>query len=382
MKKLLWIGDAVASTGFARCTHNILDVLRRDWNIYVLGLNYNGDPHEYPYSIYPAWAGGDAFGVGRTEMLVNAINPDVVVIQNDPWNIPAYMAAIRKASKTVPVVAVLAVDGKNCKGVALNDLALGIFWTEFGLNEARLGGFDGNGTVIPLGVDLSVYYPVDKVEARVQANIPLSSDAFIVGNINRNQPRKRFDLTIEYFAEWVKRFQVDNAFLYLHTAPTGEDAYDVHQLMHYYGFRGKNKRLLMGHIDAGYGVDEAAMRLVYSCADVHLSTTQGEGWGLTTMEGMACSVPQIVPDWAALGEWPKDTVLKTTCTSHAVTLRRINVIGGVADKEETVSALQMMYQDASLRYNFGEAGRELVSDPKYRWPAIGEAYLNALKVLA
>ena len=66
MRRLFWVGDAVASTGFARATHKICDVLRETYEVHVLGINYHGDPHPYPYTIYPAWVPfGDAMGQRR-----------------------------------------------------------------------------------------------------------------------------------------------------------------------------------------------------------------------------------------------------------------------------------------------------------------------------
>src|SRR5580765_6972456 len=105
MRRLLWIGDAACASGFARCTHYTLDALRQSWDIVVLGLNYMGDPHDYPYKIYPCFSGGDLFGIGRIPELVQKYRPEVVVIQNDPWNIPQYM----KPLVNVPTVAALAV---------------------------------------------------------------------------------------------------------------------------------------------------------------------------------------------------------------------------------------------------------------------------------
>jgi len=64
-KKLLWVGDAGCPSGFGLATHKILDVVRHKYDVTVLGLNYRGDPHGYPYEIWAASAEGDTFGIGR-----------------------------------------------------------------------------------------------------------------------------------------------------------------------------------------------------------------------------------------------------------------------------------------------------------------------------
>lgn len=393
MRKLLWIGDAGVATGFARATHHTLDVLRETWEVAVLGINYLGDPHPWPYPIYPCYPGGDGFGLGRVAELCGRLKPDLVVIQNDPWNIAEYLERI---PERVPVVASMPVDGKNCRlgrylhtlakqkaergGTHVDSLALSIFWTQFGLDEARAGGYEGPAVVIPLGVDLDLYRPLDRQEARRSIGLDsLPRDAFIVGNVNRNQPRKRLDLTVQAFATWADRYHHDNAYLFLHVAPTGDMGYDCTQLMHYYGFAKERKRLILVEPAIGPGLDERQMPQHYGCFDVQLTTTQGEGWGLTTMEGMACGVPQIVPDWAALGEWPEDAVCKVRCTATSMTPNRINAIGGVPDPWDVVAALEKLYQDPAERERLVTRGREVVSRPQYRWREIGESFAAALE---
>jgi D-inositol-3-phosphate glycosyltransferase len=373
MRRLLWIGDAGVATGFAKATHATLDVLRETWDVHVLGINYLGDPHEYPYPIYPCYPGGDAFGVNRTKKLVTKLKPDLVILQNDPWNIPAYM----KKLDGVPVIGSMPVDGLNCRGEGLNGLRLAIFWTEFGMHEAGKGGHTGPSTVIPLGVDLSIYSPGDRLIARRALGMEGAIDkVFIIGNINRNQPRKRLDLTLRYFAEWVQQQHVKDAYLYLHLCPTGDDGYDIPQLAHYYGV---DKRVIFVQPEIGPGDAEERLVSTYRSFDVQVSTTQGEGWGLTTMEGMACGIPQIAPDWAALGEWANGVANLVPCTTTNVTPNNVNVVGGVADPAGWIDALHRVYCNWNEeRERMTRAGLELVARPEYRWRAIGESFRDAV----
>jgi D-inositol-3-phosphate glycosyltransferase len=380
MKRLLWIGDAVSATGFARCTHKILDVLKDSYEVSVLGLCYLGDPHEYQYKIYPTWPGGDAFGIGRVGFVMKREKPDLIIIQNDPWNIPAYIREIRAIDKNIPIIGAVAVDGKNCRGKDLNDLALAIFWTEFAAQEARQGGHTGAQAVVGLGVDLDIYKPTPTREARSFIGIPEPLlDSFIVGNVNRNQPRKRLDLMISYFAEWVKSFRVENAYLYLHVAPTGDDAWNLQQLMQYYGFTGSKKRLIQATPETAYGISEEELAKTYSCFDVMMTTTQGEGWGLPTMEAMACGVPQIVPKWSALEEWCGDAAVQITCSEIAMTVNRINTIGGIPNRFEMIEALDKLYRNPQVCAAYSAAGMALVAQERFRWQNIGREYQALVK---
>lgn len=387
---LLWVGDAAVATGYARATHYTCGVLAETHRIAILGLNYYGDPHpDVPHQLYSCRTptGGDFFGLEKLPLLVAQLEPATVVIQNDPWNFPGYLKALEpqlealdKTGRPRPrLVGTVAVDGKNCRGYALNGLDLAIFWTRFGEQEARRGGFEGTSAVVPLGVDLDIYRPRDRQSARAEvlSMIPqaIRERMFVAGNVNRNQPRKRLDLTVEAFCEWVKTRGVDDAYLYLHIAPTGERGYDVRQLMQYHGVKG---RLIVGEPEIGQGDPEELLARVYACFDVLLSTTQGEGMGLTTLEAMACGVACAVPDWAALGDWARPAAHLIPCTATAATPNQVNVIGGVPDRAATVEALDRLYRDRAYREGLAASGLALARRAEYRWRAVGEGVRDAI----
>ena len=375
--RLMWVGDAVAATGFAKATHGICDVLRHHWDVHVLGINYRGDPHDYPYPIWPAmggWQRGmDAFGVNRLGPMASMLKPDVIVVLNDVWNIPAYL----KKAGNCPVIAMCMVDGKNSRGDGLNGCLACVFVTDFGRDEAHRGGYQGVSATIPLGVDLETFEPRDRQASRKALGLPpkLQREGFIVGNVNRNQPRKRLDLTIQYFAEWVRANDVNDAYLYLHVAPTGDQGYDVNQLCKFYGI---GSRLIIAEPEIGMGIDEDRLVDTYNAFDIQVSTSQGEGFGLTTLEGMACGVPQIVPDWAALAEICPGAALMVPCTTQACTPNNINAIGGIADREEFIACLDRLYREPAERDRLTAAGILLAAKPCYRWQAIGEAMVSVI----
>lgn len=380
MRRLLWVGDAGCPSGFARATHETLDVMRESWDVTVLGINYRGDPHSYPYPMYTAMPGGDAFGLGRLIWMMDKVQPDVVILQNDPWNIRFYTDLLKTIPeyKDVPVIAAVAVDGLNCRGSELNDLTHAIFWTQFGLDEARKGGYRKNATIVPLGVDTDVYRPIDRHEARRLKGLPKSlDDVFIVGNVNRNQPRKRLDLTIRYFASWVNTAKISDAYLYLHVAPTGDIGFDVKNLMEYYGVK---DRLILMEPAVHYGVTEEQMVETYNCFDVQITTTQGEGFGLTTFEGMACGIPQIVPNWAALGELVKGAAWMVPCTSTCVGPPYVNVLGGVVDENKFIDALHALYTYPEYRTRNSAAAIERANEPRYRWKNVAQAFTDAVEL--
>lgn len=348
--KLLFIGDAGCPTGFATVTHSLLRHLCGDWEIVVSGINYHGTPHACPYRIIPA---GPDLGLPQFADLCNAEQPDVVLILSDWWHVHEFCL---RAPQGTRIVGMMPVDGINVHrptAFALRrQLAAAIVFTDFAVGQL------GFGKVIPHGIDLDTFRHVNSWDARHVLGLP--QDTFIVGNVNRNHERKRLDLTIEYFATWLEtRTDADHARLLFHCLP-GDNCYDLPSLAAHYGIADKI-------ICTGADFSACQMPLIYGSLNVQVSTTSGEGWGLTTMEGMACGIPQIVPDFAALGEWTDKAVRKVPC-SHTEARPRIGTIGMLPDRSEFVKALDEAFEGRHpAGLGWADKGLELVVRPEFRW---------------
>lgn len=377
-RRLLWIGDSptTAWTGFGRAAFNIIKELQERFEVHVVGTTYDGCPYDkqtMPYDIYP-------IGKGVPEVL-RIVQPDVVLAQHDPWHVQNWL---RDAGK-IPVVAIMPIDGVNCRCDYLNELAMAIWWTKSSEQEARIGGYTGSSCVVPLGVNLDTFKPVDKQVARTTIGLPEEvHDKFIVGCVARNQPRKRLDLLVRHFAEWVKTRGVTDAYLYVQTAPTGESAYDVASMMRYEQLE---KQMLLVTPALYRTLPETTQAGVYNSLDVYFTTTQGEGWGLPVMEAMACGVPCVVPQWSALADWARDAAVFSPCGDIAGTInsfapvsgKKIAVLGGVPNKADNVAALDRLYRDAEFYGDVRARSLALVSRPEFRWPAIGQSVLAAVE---
>lgn len=384
-KKLFIVADAAVTTGFATVSHNLIANLHRDWDIDVLAINYYGDPHEIqqkarlwcPVANQP----GDVYGMTRIKTLLNGIKPDVVLFINDPWILSEYVQVLENTPGIK--IGYTPIDAKNIKPMYVEEINKGfdhiIAYTEFGRTELQNAGLSIPTSVIPHGIDKADYYPMNKADVRKQAG--LDPDWYIVQVVGRNQIRKRIDLAVYYFAEWVKRYNLpDTVKLYYHGALMDE-GWDIGQLAHYNGMQ---DRLVLSHknLNPAHGFPLEAMKLVYSLADVHVSTCQGEGWGLTAMESMACGIPQIVPNYSALGEWCRDDkgspVVEYTDISPIpfFNTKGLNTRGGIPDMESTINALHKLYQDKKYRDDLGAKGYRLVTQPRFEWRTIARTFEN------
>lgn len=378
---MLFVGDFGAPTGFNKVNTNLLSRISQDeWALYILGINATGDPSplQKQFKIYPARLGGDAFGVGRIASMVQAIRPDVLVLHQDAWNVKLYLDALRFENVPIPkTIAWCPADSPNqMAGGLLNPgISLLMAPTEFGIRELIKGGYKGPTKVLGYGVDKTLYKPMDKHEARRAAQFPEPMlDAFVVGRADRNAYRKRYDLTLEYWAEWwASEGSPKDAYLYFHCAMT-DVGWDLPQLAQYYGIA---ERVIWTarDMDPGQLMPEADLPNVFNSWDAHFSTTLGEGYGLVALESAACRIAQIVPDYSAYGEWLKGAARFMKIGGYIATCGgSVNTIGGVTDKESAMDALSEAYRCRYMLDGWANWAYDVSQLPKHDWAVIAKEF--------
>lgn len=377
-KKLFIIADAAVDTGFATVTHNIVNELHTRWDISILGINYYGDPHPIQKKA-EVWSPsaiiqGDVYGLSRVKTLLGNIEPDVVLVINDPWIASEYA----RPFMGTPGVKILyaPIDASNIKPMytqAINgsfDHVIG--YTQYGVDQLKHAGLTVPTSVIPHGVDTQLFYPLDQKEVRLMAE--LDPDWFIVQVVDRNQIRKRIDLALHYFAQWVHMTDKPDTVKFYYHGALVDEGWDIAQLAQELGI---HDRLIISHknLNPAHGFPLDAMKLMYNVADIKLSTTLGEGWGLTTMESMACKIANIVPNSAALGEWAKGGVLYTDINPiPQYNIKGLNTRGSIPDMASTIKNLEKLYKNSDDRKNIAQAGYNLVHSSQFTWKSVANRF--------
>jgi len=302
-KKLLWCGDIVAMTGFARVTENVLERLIDDYEIVVLGNNWWGDPtplQEF-YKMYPSSNRFQQapFGEQRIREIVEREKPDVVFTINDMWIINEQYKQIADLheQKKFKFVGYAPMDSYGWLG-SLDETANKwdgiISYTEFGAHEFIAGGITNPVAVIPHGVTRGQFYPKAKAEARKA--LGLKDDIFIVFNGNRNQFRKRIDITIEAFAKFAKDKPDTQLYLHMGLKDQGWDIIPLFsRAMGREGLDPNGRIILTSQTEGPPNVEVNMLNNIYNAVDVGVNTCKGEGWGLVNFEHAACRVAQVVP---------------------------------------------------------------------------------------
>jgi D-inositol-3-phosphate glycosyltransferase len=306
--RVLFYGESpVVGTGLAQVTRTIVDALQEDGhNIEIVGMNHHGvasfDKEKYPYNIVtPLDECPHAFPTIR-ERIING-NYDVLIVSTDfGRDLPVY-EALAEIEKKPFVVGYYAVDCDVINPETFNTLEwcnVKIAYTEHGKNTIEHYRPDMKGliNVINLACEPDVFYPLSETE-RLAARKELfyleeDDDTFMVVNVNRNQPRKDLGRTLEIF----HRFYLShpNSKLYMH-GQQNDIGGNLPLMASMVGME-IGKEVLFTHesYNVFQGFTREYLNKIYNAADCLVSTSLGEGWGLSTTEAMAATTPVVVPN--------------------------------------------------------------------------------------
>ncbi len=194
-------------------------------------------------------------------------------------------------------------------------------------------------------------------------------ELFFVLNANRNQPRKRLDVTMEGFSLFAKD-KPHTVRLYMHCG-VRDSAIDVSYLSYRYGI---NERLIMTNLNPGIQrVTEDRLNSIYNACDVGINTSLGEGWGLTNMEHAVTGAAQIVPRHSSCEEIFHDCgMLMETITDY--TFDNSQTVGKLTTPQEVARCLEVLYRNKELRKELADKAIAKFTTSKYQWAEIANTW--------
>ena len=418
--KVLAYGDAGQSTGFERVYREVLDWLHNSghYDVVGYGLGFNGNPdYKYSFPVYPAELRGDYFGFDGVVAACKRHKPDIIWTVQDIWNHLNYV--VRKPID-VPYVAYFPVDTPNIKwshAMGCGAVAQPVAYTAFGASEtaasirhavdimhkglvlrdlnideprtwvslphpettdklnlrldylARWQNLE-NWAIIPHGLDKKRFHQLDKALARKE--FQLGEGEFIVGSINTNQFRKQQDRVMRIFAAAAQKLPMARLLLYCNN--NNESGYDLHQ---YAAYLGISDKCYFVH-DFVQNISDDDLNVLYNTCDVMINAAGGEGWGLTSFEGAAAGVPQMVPDWSATRELWKNHGVLMPVSDWRCEPRHLNTCHALVDVRTAAKQLMDVAVDAKYRESLRDMALANAAQ-QLSWEEVGKRFAYVLR---
>lgn len=390
--RLLVVADGRVPTGFARVSRAVCNRLTTRFDIRQLATNDSGASTEEPWPLQGLGPTGAPAGFELLRAALDAQRPDLVFLLNDAAVLADYLVAVPELASRQPCVLYCALDHgplppRVCEILAsARRLVCYSQWGRAQLEAAaasqrelqrglRLPPID----VLPHGVDTQAFRPLspNPDESRERARqvlyppTPEWQQAFVVLNANRNQVRKRIDLTLQGFALFA-RGKPAHVKLHLHMGLEGT-GWHAPALARRYGIE---ERLVLSTAGVHLpNLDDAQLNLLYNACDVGLNTSSGEGWGLTSFEHAATGAAQVVPAHSSCRELWADHALMLEPAFSLVDPQTLLELPLVAPTS-VAAALERLYGDVELRRSLGRAARANALRPEYQWSAIAERWAN------
>lgn len=396
-QRILIVSDAVACTGLARVAYNIFHPLHEKYDLHQIARNYNGEPNEWPWKLYPARLGDNANDIERIKPLTDELRPDLMVMIDDFYNINGYLFQLKDLPvESRPItIAYTPVDGNDLDPDYIqyfSELDLLVAYTEFSKQEFRKAEkwIQVNRPdfrlpdmrVLPHGVDTDIYYPLDgttpgPARERERREIRKAlwpdrediADAFIILNANRNQPRKRIDATIEGFSRFAED-KPDSVKLYLHMG-LKDHGWHIVKIAGMYGIL--NRLLLSTQDEEPPEFSQEELNEVYNACQVGLNTAVGEGWGLVSFEHAATGAAQVVPNHSACAELWQGAAEIMPVATHSRSPQTLTNLG-LVDAQAVADALERLYADPAYLAELSEAAYKNATQPAYEWKQISKRW--------
>lgn len=320
------------------------------------------------------------FGFEQITEFVSMNQPDVCIVYNDMVVVSNVIDKLYKVPnkkfKIIVYIDQVYLHQKKEYIQLLNEkadfvLAFTKYWEECALAQ----GINLPTDYLQHGFNPMIHYPFPKHLARQYYS--LKKDDFIILNLNRNQPRKRWDICLQAFAEIVKRHQEKPVKLLIATALQGSwnllEVYERELKKRGLTLDEGMKHLIM--IDNPQQLSDEEVNILYNLADIGINTCDGEGFGLCNFQQAAIGIPQVVPAIGGfLDFFDKDTSSMIEPTLNLYIESSRDGVGGesqLCSYKDFVDAIDQYITNPKLLEEHGKNARQKILRD-YKWCDLGD----------
>jgi len=327
--KLLFIGTHVdQTTGYSKVVYNLLEHMSKVAKVYHFGFQRHPNKSNIrtppkSVSVYDVAANTDpvqdSFGYKKVGQYIKTVKPDVIMVYNDPIVSHFFMEEIKKTNTKAKVWVYLdqLYNGINPMLVKSINRADRIYaftedwaetWKKYDPNHPDV-------KTLHHAVDPKEFGDIDITDVRKNLGIP--EDAIVILNANRNSGRKRLDYCVMGFTQLLRNFPTLNVYMLFVTGMSAEHGanYDIMRMFNY--------ELQMNNMDTALEsrikvintappnrLTDEDINKIYHATDIGINTSDGEGYGLCTLEHLFTGKPQIVTDIGVYQSFLTDDVLE------------------------------------------------------------------------
>jgi hypothetical protein len=311
------------TTGYSKVSHNLVKQLGTlSPKVKSFHFGFQRHPNragirKYPDGVTPYDASAnedpkeEGFGYNKIHEYLDMVNPDVVMIYNDPHTISKFIESMKHERGKSPYKLWLYVD-QVYTGIAsplidiLHKHADRIYcFTELWKKTFLEYGPFPDVRVLEHAVDPIIFSCMSEESKNgLRMNLGLPSDAIVMLNANRNSQRKRLDATVAGFVGLLKKFPTKPYYLVIasNLQPQTGAYYDVQRIFmeelkdNALDFQVYSRRLLLIDTSPPNVWSDEGINQLYNAAHIGINTSDGEGFGLCQLEHMYTGAPQIVTD--------------------------------------------------------------------------------------
>jgi glycosyltransferase involved in cell wall biosynthesis len=322
--------------------------------------NYYVTPSQY------AVAGGYARpSVYRAVSTIIKYRPHAIIIVGDLL-ILGWLKRWREKHSEIPIISYFPIDGIPMR-VGEIPIAKAFDYTivpsRFSQEQAK--NEDINADYIPHGVNIDTFKPQDMNTSRDYWNI--IKDKFVFQYVSNNTQRKKVPRMLEAYAKYWKEDK--NTALWLHCIKHDSTGWFVPQLLNYYGI---NNACFTPYLD-DLSVSPDELSSIYNCSDLQITGSSGEGFGLPTVEAMACGKPIVAPNYAAIPEVAKGCGLFADIWDYEIDGFTSN--RALVNPDDMAEKMKKLHDSDALRRRLGKKGIERVKK-YYSWEVTKPLWLN------
>ena len=236
-------------------------------------------------------------GIDQINQFIKLCNPSKLIIYNDPYVVYSFLNEINKIQKTFEIIVYLDLVYKNSKkfyieylNTCVDKMCVFLYCWE---KELINIGYKNSITIIPHCANKNIK-KIDK--QKCQEILGLDPNYVYLLNLNRNTPRKRYDIFIKGLSQFYKNNPNSNVKVIC--SCERKNVFDLHEIMEYEKLEQDN----IIFIESPGTLSNEYINYLYNATDVGINTCDGEGFGLCNFEHASVGKPQIVPNHDSLME--------------------------------------------------------------------------------